>query len=82
MKKFGRATIQDIIVRACKDFMEDDSAPDFVSFLFKGHYVNAVFEWSPLRCSWYLSYFDVVYSRCTMRYKVNEDYDLCFAWCF
>ncbi len=82
MRKLGREAIQTLIKRACKEFLEDDSAPDFVSFLYKGHYVNAVFEWSSLRSAWYLSYFDIVYSRSVVRYNVNEDYDLCFAWCW
>ncbi len=82
MRKFGRATIQSIIVRALQEFMNDESAPDFVTFTFRGHIVNAQFEWSPLRCAYYLSNFDVVYSRSVMRYNVNEDYDICFAFCW
>ena len=81
MRKLGREAILTIINRACKEFLEDDSAPYFVSFLYKGHYVYAVFEWSNSRCAWYLYYFDIVYSRSVMRYTVNEDYDLSFAWC-
>lgn len=82
MRRFSRATIQTIVKRACKEFLEDGSAPDFVSFLYKGHYVKAVFEWAPLRGSWYLYYFDVVYSRSVMRYTVDEDFDICSAWCW
>lgn len=81
MRKLGREAIQAIIKRACKEFLDDASAPDFVTFPYKGHFVNAVFEWSNSRCAWYLSYFDVIYSRAVMRYTVNEDYDICFAWC-
>lgn len=82
MRRFGRQSIKSIIDRACKEFLENDSAPDFTSFFYKGHYVEAFFEWSTLRCCWYLEHFDIVYSRCVMRYEVGVDYDLCSAWCF
>lgn len=82
MRKLGHEAIQSVIKRACKEFLEDNSAPEFVSFLYKGHYVEAEFEWSSSRCLWYVSRFCVVYSRCVMHYNVNEDYDFSFACCW
>lgn len=82
MKRFGNATIQSIIKRACKEFLEDVSAPDFVSFFYNGHYVEAKFEWSNSRRVWFLSHFDVVYSRCVMRYSVYQDYYMADALCW
>lgn len=81
MKKMGRESIQSIIKRACKEFLEDISAPDFVMFNYKGHTVRAYFEWSRSRRCWYLKSFDVLYSRCIMKYFVNNDFDLSSAWC-
>lgn len=82
MRKLGRAAIQSIIERAVHEFLNDDSAPELVSFSWKGHYVEATFEWSNLRSAFYVSSFCVVYSRSVMIYKVNEDYNICFAWCW
>lgn len=81
MKKFGQTTTQAIVERAIKEFMDDLSAPDFVSFFWKGHYVEATFDWSYSRGAFYLSTFSVVYSRCVMQYNVDVDYDRRIAWC-
>lgn len=81
MKKFGRDTIQCIVDRAIQEFMNDLEAPDFVVFFWKGHFVEALFEWSPSRCAFYLSKFTVVYTRCVMSYNVDEDFDQSIAWC-
>lgn len=82
MRKFGHDSIQSIIKLACKQFFEEDSAPDFVSFFYKGHYVEAEFEWSYARRAWYLNKFDVFYTNSVMRYFVGRDFDLVSAWCW
>lgn len=81
MKKLGQSTIKRILDRAIKEFMEDESAPEFVSFLWNGHYVMVDIEWSYSKCAYYVSYFRVVYSRCVMTYSLHEDFDLDLAWC-
>lgn len=81
MKKFCSKSIESIVKCAIDLFINDLDAPDFVCFFWKGHYVKASFEWSPLRCAYFLSDFIVVYSRCIMRYKVNEDFALSIALC-
>ena len=79
MKKFGRKTIQAIVDRAIEEFVNDESAPDLVEFLYNGHYVSATIDWSNARSCFYVYDFLVVYSRCVMRYKVREDFDLSSA---
>ncbi len=81
MKKFGQATIERIVKRAIKEFKEDLDAPDFLYFFWKGHYVEAVFAWSPSCRAFYLLSFSVVYSRCVMTYTVDVDFDCSIAWC-
>ena len=81
MKKFGRDTIQCIVDRAIMEFMNDIESPEFVSFLWKGHHVEAFFEWDSSCCSFFLSDFIVVYNRCVMKYVVDEDFDRSIAWC-
>ena len=81
MKKFSRATIQSVLDRAIREFMDDESAPYTVNFIFKGHFVEAKFCWSPTRLCYYVSQFSVVYSRCVMLYFVRNDYDISSALC-
>lgn len=82
MRKLGTDTIQTIIERAVQAFMNDESAPDFVTLTYKGHKVNAFFDWSSSVCSMYVSHFDVVYSRSVVRYEIYKDFDLCSALCY
>lgn len=76
MKKFGYSTIQHVLARCIQEFMDDDSSPDFVSFFYKGHYVESMIEWSISRSCFYVDSFMVVYSNCTMMYLCDVDYDL------
>lgn len=82
MRKLGHDSIQSIIKRACKEFLEDEAALDRVSFSYKGHRVNAKFDWSKSRHVWYVSSFDIVYSNCVMKYFVRNDYDMVSALCW
>ncbi len=75
MKKFGRATIHCVLDRVAQEFMDDVSSPDFVSFFFKGHYVEALISWSSSRSCFFVDSFMVVYSNCTMMYFCGIDYD-------
>lgn len=81
MRKFGRATIQRIIDRAIKEFIDDEYASQFVIFPWDWHRVEAKFEWSISRGVWYLAYFNVVYTHCVMQYCVSQDYDITSALC-
>ena len=82
MKKFGRTTVNRVLQCAIKEFIDDTSAPDFVSFWFNGHLVNAEFEWSHARCAWFVSRFTVTYKRCVLSYSLGDDFDLASAWCW
>lgn len=77
MKRFGRSTILTVLDRCVQEFMADDSAPKFVSFSFKGHYVEASFAWCSSRCCYYVNSFVVVYSNSTLIYSCGLDY--CFS---
>ncbi len=81
MRKFNSISIQTILNRACSDFINDDSVPEFVSFFYKGHYVSATIDWSYEHSCFYVSDFLVVYKNCVARYKVNEDFDFNIACC-
>lgn len=81
MKKFSRATIQSVLDRAIRIFMDDASVPSTVTFFFKGHYVEAHIRWCSCRRCYYVSQFSVVYSRCVMLYFVRNDYDIFSAIC-
>ncbi len=81
MRKFSQKTIQAIVDRAIYEFLNDASAPEAVDFFYKGHYVSAAIDWSHEMSCFYVFDFLVGYSRCVMRYKVNEDYDLDSASC-
>ena len=82
MRKYGHDSVQSIIKLACKAFLEDDSSPNSVSFVYKGHPVHAYFEWSKLKCCWYLERFYVVYPSYTQQYWVGSDYTVSSSWCW
>ena len=82
MKKFGRTTIDIVLQCAVQEFLEDPSAPDFISFWFNGHLVTADYEWSHARARYFVSRFSVTYKRCVMSYSLGDDFDLSSAWCW
>ena len=81
MRKLNSTSIQTVLNLACVEFKNDVSAPAFVGFFYKGHYVSATIDWSYERSCFYVYDFLVVYSNCVMRYKVNVDFDFDSACC-
>lgn len=78
MKRFGSATIQCVLHRAAQEFM-DVASFDFVRFDWKGHHVEAFFRWSECCRCFYISSFMVVYSKSTVIYYCDFDYDFSSA---
>ena len=81
MRKFTRVIIQHLVDRAIDEFMKDETAPDVVSFNFKGHIVCASIVWSNVMSCFYVSDFSVIYPHSVMTYKVGEDFNLSLALC-
>lgn len=81
MMKLCRNSIESIVDRAVKEFMNDLDSPAVVDFFWKGHNVEAYFEWDPSRYTYFVSRFLVIYPNCVMRYQLDDDFDLSIALC-